>query len=54
MSITLILIIVAGILALLDLILGLPQIGRRTWFLTPLAVLLIVIALLLAGGSIHA
>lgn len=54
MSISLILLIVAGILFLLDLILGVPAIGRRTWFLTPLAGLLVVIALLISGGGIHA
>jgi hypothetical protein len=51
MSISLILFIIAGILALLDIVLGFVP-NRRAWFLTPVAVLLIVIAALVGGGAI--
>lgn len=51
MSISLILFIIAGILALLDIVLGFSQRGRA-FYLTPAAVLLIVIGLLVGGGAI--
>jgi Flp pilus assembly protein TadB len=54
-SLVIILIIVAGILALLDLILGFTyyRTNSRSWSLLPWAVLLIVIAMLIGAGGIH-
>lgn len=52
MSIGLILIIIAGILALLDIVLGVRGTGRA-FYLTPAAVILICIALLIGGGALH-
>lgn len=52
MSISLILVICAGILFLLDIVLGFVP-NRRAWFLTPIGGLLLVIAMLVAGGGIH-
>jgi uncharacterized membrane protein len=54
MSISLILLIIAGILALLDIVLGFARSNGRAFYLTPAAVLLVVIALVVAGGSVHA
>lgn len=53
MSIGLILIIVAGILALLDIVLWNSGRGYNRYVLTPAAVILICIALLIGGGAIH-
>jgi hypothetical protein len=53
-GLSLILLIVAGLLFLLDIVLGIPAVGRRAWFLTPLGGLFVVIALLVAGGGISA
>jgi len=52
MSLSLILLITAGILVVLDMILWNAIATYRRYFLTPLAVLLIVIALLLGAGAI--
>jgi hypothetical protein len=51
MSLSLILFIVAGLLFILDIVLGFVP-NRRAWFLTPIGGILIVIGLLIAGGQV--
>jgi hypothetical protein len=52
-DISTILIIIAGLLFLLDIILGFTaNVRARVWMLTPIGGLLLVVALLVSGGAI--